>query len=33
MPIVRRGNRYDGLTPEGERVLLWAHRILGECEE
>ncbi|WP_218922177.1 LysR family transcriptional regulator [Kibdelosporangium phytohabitans] len=33
VPIVRRGNRYDGLTPEGERVLLWAHRILGECEE
>ncbi|RSM84967.1 LysR family transcriptional regulator [Kibdelosporangium aridum] len=33
VPIVRRGNRYDGLTPEGERVLLWAHRILAECEE
>jgi DNA-binding transcriptional LysR family regulator len=33
VPIVRRGNRYDGLTPEGERVLVWAHRILAECEE
>jgi DNA-binding transcriptional LysR family regulator len=33
VPIVRRGNRYDGLTPEGERVLAWAHRILAECEE
>lgn len=30
VPIVRRGNKYDGLTPEGERVLLWAHRILAE---
>ncbi|MBK1783428.1 LysR family transcriptional regulator [Prauserella cavernicola] len=30
VPIVRRGRRFDGLTPEGERVLLWAHRILAE---
>lgn len=30
VPIVRRGNKYDGLTPEGERVLVWAHRILAE---
>ncbi|MCU1684198.1 MAG: LysR family transcriptional regulator [Amycolatopsis sp.] len=29
-PLVRRGRRFDGLTPEGERVLLWAHRILAE---
>jgi DNA-binding transcriptional LysR family regulator len=33
VPIVRRGTKYEGLTPEGERVLVWAHRILGECEE
>jgi len=33
VPIVRRGNRYGGLTPEGERVLVWAHRILAECDE
>ncbi|HEY3707773.1 MAG TPA: LysR family transcriptional regulator [Amycolatopsis sp.] len=30
--IVRRGHRFEGLTPEGERVLLWAHRILAECD-
>lgn len=30
VPIVRRGNKFDGLTPEGERVLAWAHRILAE---
>ncbi|MEU9456869.1 LysR family transcriptional regulator [Streptomyces sp. NPDC048277] len=28
--IVRRGRRYEGLTPEGEVVLVWAHRILAE---
>lgn len=31
VPIVRRGRRrYEGLTPEGEIVLAWAHRILAE---
>lgn len=30
VPIVQHGARYEGLTPEGERVLLWAHRILRE---
>jgi DNA-binding transcriptional LysR family regulator len=30
VPIVRRGRRYEGLTPEGERVLVWAQRILAE---
>src|SRR3954468_24396205 len=30
VPIVRRGRRFEGLTPEGERVLLWAQRILAE---
>ena len=28
MPIVERGQRFHGLTPEGERVLKWAHAIL-----
>jgi len=28
IPIVERGQRYIGLTPEGERVLSWAHQIL-----
>ncbi|GAA3748043.1 DNA-binding transcriptional LysR family regulator [Spinactinospora alkalitolerans] len=30
VPIVRRGNRFEGFTPEGERVLRWAYRILAE---
>ncbi|MGX1544811.1 LysR family transcriptional regulator [Streptomyces adustus] len=30
VPVVRRGRRYEGLTPEGEVVLAWAHRILAE---
>jgi DNA-binding transcriptional LysR family regulator len=29
-PIVRRTQRYEGLTPEGERVLEWARRILAD---
>lgn len=28
--LVRRGSRYQGLTPEGERVLDWARRIVGD---
>ncbi|GAB1824621.1 LysR family transcriptional regulator [Herbidospora sp. RD11066] len=28
--LVRRGRRFTGLTEEGERVLLWAHRILAD---
>jgi DNA-binding transcriptional LysR family regulator len=32
VPIVRRGRKYEGLTPEGEVVLTWAHRILAEQE-
>ncbi|RCG29485.1 LysR family transcriptional regulator [Sphaerisporangium album] len=28
--LVRRGQRFAGLTAEGERVLLWAHRILAD---
>lgn len=29
-PVVRRSQRYEGLTPEGERVLEWARRILAD---
>jgi DNA-binding transcriptional LysR family regulator len=30
--IVERGNRFKGLTHEGERVLAWAQRILADCD-
>ena len=30
--IVERGNRFQGFTPEGERVLHWARRILADCD-
>ncbi|EYD76287.1 Hydrogen peroxide-inducible activator [Rubellimicrobium mesophilum DSM 19309] len=29
--LVRRGSRYGGLTPEGERVLQWARRIVSDA--
>jgi len=32
VPIVARGQRYLGLTPEGERVLKWAHLILDNWQ-
>jgi DNA-binding transcriptional LysR family regulator len=28
--IVRRGRRFGGFTPEGERVVVWAHRMLAD---
>ncbi len=28
--LVRRGSRFQGLTPEGQRVLEWARRIVGD---
>lgn len=31
-PIVRRGRRYEGLTPEGERIHEWALRILADAD-
>lgn len=31
VPIVERGQRYLGLTREGETVLKWAHAILDDC--
>src|SRR6185436_12132863 len=30
VPIVERGQRFHGLTKEGERVLKWAHAILDD---
>ena len=32
VPIVARGQRYFGLTPEGERVLKWTHLILDNWQ-
>jgi DNA-binding transcriptional LysR family regulator len=28
--VVRRGRTYEGLTPEGERIVVWAQRILAD---
>lgn len=30
VPLVRRGRTFEGLTPEGERLVLWARRILAD---
>lgn len=32
VPIVRRGNKFLGFTPDGELVLKWASRILADSE-
>ncbi len=32
VPLVRRGRRFEGFTPEGERVLVWARRTLADAE-
>ena len=32
VPIVERGNRFIGFTPEGERVLGYARRIVADCD-
>ena len=29
--LVNRGSRFQGFTPEGERVLTWARRIVGDA--
>lgn len=29
--LVRRGSRFGGLTPEGQRALVWARRIAGDA--
>jgi DNA-binding transcriptional LysR family regulator len=33
VPLVRRGQRFEGLTPEGERLVLWARRTGGTSKE
>jgi DNA-binding transcriptional LysR family regulator len=30
VPLVLRGQSFEGLTPEGERLVLWARRILAD---
>src|SRR5262245_58084746 len=30
IPLVRRGRRFQGVTPEGHRVLAWARRVLRD---
>lgn len=32
MPLVERSSRFQGFTPEGERVLDWARRIVGDVQ-
>ncbi len=31
-PLVLRGRRFEGLTPEGARLLSWVHRILADVD-
>jgi DNA-binding transcriptional LysR family regulator len=30
VPLVRRGRKFEGLTPEGQRIVVWAQRILAD---
>jgi DNA-binding transcriptional LysR family regulator len=30
VPLIRRGHSFEGLTPEGERLVLWARRVLAD---
>lgn len=30
-PLIFRGKRFEGFTPEGEKALEWARRILSDC--
>ncbi len=32
VPLVRRSSRFLGFTPEGERVLVWARRLVGDAQ-
>jgi DNA-binding transcriptional LysR family regulator len=32
VPIVQRGQRFEGFTPEGIRIIDWAQRILADCD-
>lgn len=31
LPLIYRGKRFEGFTPDGERALEWARRILADC--
>jgi DNA-binding transcriptional LysR family regulator len=31
VPLVRRSSRFQGFTPEGERMLVWARRLVGDA--
>ena len=31
-PLVKRASRFQGFTPEGERVLVWAHRLVADAK-
>ncbi|MFK3979362.1 LysR family transcriptional regulator [Micromonospora sp. NPDC050397] len=31
--VVRRGHRFEGLTPEGERLLAWGRRLLADRDQ
>lgn len=31
VPLVKRSSRFQGFTPEGERVLVWARRMVGDA--
>jgi len=32
VPLVRRSRRFEGFTPEGERVLVWVQRAIGDLD-
>jgi DNA-binding transcriptional LysR family regulator len=32
VPLVKRSSRFKGFTPEGERVLVWAQRLVGDAQ-
>jgi DNA-binding transcriptional LysR family regulator len=32
VPLVRRSRTFEGFTPEGERILVWAHRTLNDLD-
>ena len=32
VPLVKRSSRFQGFTPEGERVLVWARRLVGDAK-
>src|SRR6188768_3055774 len=32
VPLVKRSSRFQGFTPEGERMLIWARRMVGDAQ-